>query len=121
VFAGTTSSQLLSKLQDHGSDAPRPTSKKKPKAIELEAVEAENLWGSQDAWIDLVSSSIAALASVEATDEVSCRTEACGPLSGGSRRDALLIVLGVVGAFIGLAIVRRVRRGSVDGPTADTY
>ena len=115
VFVGTTSRELLPKLQDHATDGPRPIRKKKPKE-EIEAVDAGSLWGSEDAWIDSVSSIIAGLASVgtgTTTGSAACSVGGCPPPSDGLGA-GLVIVLGAFMAGA-LAIASRLTRRRLKG------
>jgi len=115
VFVGTTSRELLPKLQDHANDVPRPIRKKKLKEIEIGAIDAGSLWGSEDAWIDSVSSIIAGLASVgtgTATGSAACGVGGCPPPSDGPGA-GLVIVLGALMAGA-LAIASRLTRRRVN-------
>ena len=98
VVAGTTSTALLPKLQDPATRAPEPVKKKKLKATEIEAVDPSSL-GTEDPWIDSVSSIIAGLASVgtgTTTGSAACAVGGCSPLANGP--DPLTVIL--LGGFI---------------------
>jgi hypothetical protein len=95
VVAGTTSTALLPKLQDPATRAPGPVEKK---PTEIEAVDPSSL-GTEDPWIESVSSIIAGLASVgtgATTGSAACAVGGCSP--GASGPDPLTVIL--LGGFI---------------------
>ena len=98
VVAGTTSTGLLPKLQDPATRAPGPVKKKTPKTTEIEAVDPSSL-GTDDPWIDSVTSIIAGLASVgtgTTTGSAACAVGGCSPVANGP--DPLTVIL--LGGFI---------------------
>jgi hypothetical protein len=120
VVAGTTSTALLPKLQDRAIPAPDPVKKKKPKATEIEGVDADALRGSQ-AWMQAITSRITDLAWLGSDGSVlgaACRGAACGTRSAAVLF-VLLLITGMVATLAWRFVTSRARREPFDGRSAD--